>query len=68
MGEESIECFLEDHGFRIIRLLSPPLHHLFCQQDVSLSQSSCVSPVELTDGRVGGRVDEELNHTTARKP
>jgi hypothetical protein len=25
-------------------------------------------PVELTDGRVGGRVGEEPNHITARKP
>jgi hypothetical protein len=35
---------------------------------VSLSQSSCVSPVELTDGRGGEEEDEEANHTTARKP
>ncbi len=38
------------------------------QQVVSLSQSSCVSSDELTDGRGGGGVSgEEPNHTTARK-
>jgi hypothetical protein len=37
---------------RMIWLLAHP--HLSCQQDAALSQSSCVSPVELTDGR-GGR-------------
>jgi hypothetical protein len=41
---------------------SPPT--LSCQQVASLAQSSCVSPVELTDGR-GGR--EEPNRTTANK-
>jgi hypothetical protein len=41
-----------------------------CQQVVSLSQSSCVSPVELNNGgeEGKGRVDEEPNHTTAKKP
>ncbi len=38
------------------------------QQVISHSQSSCVSPVELTDGRGGGGVREELNHATTRKP
>jgi hypothetical protein len=33
----------------------------------SLSQSSCVSPFELTDGR-GEEVGEEPNHRSARKP
>jgi hypothetical protein len=32
----------------------------------SLSQSSCVSPVELIDGREGDRVGKEPNDTTAR--
>ncbi len=36
---------------------------------VSLSQSSCVSPVVLTHGKGGWeKVGEEPNHTTARKP
>ncbi len=34
----------------------------------SLSQSSCVSQVELTEGKGGGELaGEEPNHTTARK-
>jgi hypothetical protein len=42
---------------RMIELLYPPTSPLSLQQVVSLSQSSCVLPVELTDGRVenGGR-------------
>jgi hypothetical protein len=36
------------------------------QQVVSLSQSSCVSPVELTDGRGGEGVGEEPNHSKLR--
>jgi hypothetical protein len=50
----SIECFIEDQAF----LRSAPRHPpppLFHQQVVPLSQSSCVSPVEITDGREGGR-------------
>ncbi len=35
---------------RMIRLLTHPLPPLSREQVVSLSQSSCVSPVELTDG------------------
>jgi hypothetical protein len=38
---------------RIIRPLAHPLPPLSCQQVVSLSLSSCVSPVELADGRGG---------------
>jgi hypothetical protein len=38
------------------------------QQVYSFSPSSCVSPVELTDGRGGEEVEEEPNPTTARKP
>ncbi len=47
-------------------LLLQPLPSPSCQQVISLS--SCVSPVELTDGRVGKGVVEELNHTTRREP
>jgi|LakMenEpi03Aug12_release.lakeMendotaPanAssembly.Ray.scaffolds.fasta_scaffold361101_3 hypothetical protein len=44
-----------------------PLPRLVCQQVVSLSQSSCVSPVELSAGRSGEGMGEELNHTTTSK-
>jgi hypothetical protein len=37
-------------------------------QVVSLSQSSCVSTDELTDGGEGEGVGEEPNNKTARKP
>ncbi len=53
---------------RVIWLLPHPLPSLSRQQVVSLSQSSCVSPVELFDGREGGGLGEKPNHTTARKP
>ncbi len=65
---ESTEWFTEFQAF----LLSydsaprPPLYPLSRQQVVSLSQPSCVSPVEFTGG--GDGVGEEPNHTTARKP
>jgi hypothetical protein len=49
----------------MIRLLAHPLSRA---QVFSLSQSSCVSPVELTDGRGREGEGEEPNHTTARKP
>jgi hypothetical protein len=51
----------------MIRLLAHPLSR---QQVVSLAQSSCVSPVKLTDVTRGGGGEkgaEETNHTTARK-
>jgi len=51
----------------MIWLLFHP-HPLIRQQVVSLSQSSCVPSVELTDRRGGQRVEEEPNHTPARKP
>ncbi len=40
------------------------------QQVVSLSQSSRVSPIELTNGKGGGVgvLGEDPNHTTARLP
>jgi hypothetical protein len=48
---------------------SPNPLPLLDQQVVSLSQSFCVLPVELTDRGGGGRgAGEELNHTMARKP
>ncbi len=45
---------------------SPAPSPLFRQQVVSLSHSSCVSPVDITYG--GDGVGEEPNHTIARKP
>ncbi len=39
----------------MIRLLAHPPPSLSRHQVVTLSQSSCVSQVELTDGRVGGK-------------
>ncbi len=47
----------------LAHLLPPPSR----EQVVYLSQSSCVSPVELSEGE-GEGVGEEPNHTTARKP
>ncbi len=54
---ENIELFVEDQAFlrsydSALRPPTPPLSRL---QLVSLSQSSCVSPIELTDRRMGGR-------------
>ncbi len=47
----------------MIRLLTPhPSPPPVPQQLVSLSQSSCVSPVEHTAGRVGEGVGEKPNH------
>jgi len=48
--------------------LLPHLSPLSLQQVVSLSQYSCVSPVEHTGGRRGEDVGEEPNHKMARKP
>jgi hypothetical protein len=48
----------------MIWLLAHPLSR---RQVFSLSHSSCVSPVELTDGRGGKGVVEEPNQKTARK-
>jgi hypothetical protein len=48
----------------LIWLLPPPPP----QQAVSLSQSSCVSPVEHTETEGGKGLGEEPNITTARKP
>ncbi len=42
---ESIEFFIEDQDFSAPYDLAPPQPHLSQQQVVSLSQSSCTSPV-----------------------
>jgi hypothetical protein len=65
---ESIECIIEDKAFLPSYDLAPSPPPPSCQQVASLSQSSCVSPVELTDGIAGGGEEKEPNHTTARKP
>jgi hypothetical protein len=44
---------MENQAFSLSYDLAPP-PTLSCKQVVSFSQSSCVSPVELTDGRGGG--------------
>jgi hypothetical protein len=66
---ESIERFIEDQAScgRMIRLLAHPLPPSTVSKFFSLFQSSCVSPIELTDGRRWG-VGEEPNNTTSRKP
>jgi hypothetical protein len=53
-------------GFLAVVCLAPSPS---CQQVISLSQSSCVSPVVLTDGtsRMRG-VGEEPKYTTAKQP
>ncbi len=53
---ESIERFIEDQPLSLSYDLAPPhpLSPLSRQQVLSLCQSSCVSPVELTNRRVGG--------------
>jgi hypothetical protein len=38
------------------------------QRVASLSQSSCMPSIELTDGRGGEGMGEEPNHTTSKKP
>ncbi len=63
---ESIEWFIEDQAFSPSYDLAPP--PLSRQKVVSLAQSSCVSPVEMNDGRREEGVGEEPNHTTVRKP
>jgi hypothetical protein len=52
---------------RMIRLLAHPLP-LARQQVVSLSQSFCMSPVELSGGRDGEGVGEEPIYNAVRKP
>jgi hypothetical protein len=51
---ESTECCIEEQAFLSSSDLAPPSSpppSPPCQQSVSISQSLCVSPVELTDGR-----------------
>jgi hypothetical protein len=60
LSPESIEWFIEDQAFlRSYDSAPRPPHYLLSpvsrQQVASLSQSSCVSPVELTDGKGGER-------------
>ncbi len=57
--------FLANIGFGSSPIPLPPFTR---QQVVSHSQSSCVSPDELTDVGGGGGGGEESNHTAARKP
>ncbi len=53
-------------GIFVGRLIWLLPHQLSRQKAVSLSQSSCVSPIELTEGRVKGQwVEEEPSHTKA---
>ncbi len=52
---ECIELYVEDQASSPSSDLAPP-SPLARVQVVSLSQSSCVPPVELTDGREEGRV------------
>ncbi len=61
MYAESTECFVEDQAFPPSYDLAPPptLSPLSGHQVVSLSQSFCVSPFELTDGRGGEGVQGE---------
>jgi hypothetical protein len=56
-------------GFLAVDHLAPP-HRLTLsrEQVISISQSSCVSLVELLTGEEGEVVGKEPNHTTARKP
>ncbi len=56
----SIELFMEDQAFFPLRCRMaprPPLSPFRRQQVVSFSQTSCVTPVELTDEREGGGGD-----------
>ncbi len=60
--------FIEDQASLPSHESAPhsPSSPLFHQQVVSLCQSSCVSPTELTDGRKGREgVGKEPNHTIA---
>ncbi len=55
----------------------PPRHPLSHQQLFSISQSSCVSPVQLTEGRAGGwgaesydrkKAEHSINHSVLSAP
>jgi hypothetical protein len=60
---ESIEWFIEDRAFTLSYDLTPSSPSQY--QVVSLSQSSALSPVEITNVWWGGG---EPNHTMTRKP
>ena len=67
MYTESTERFIEDQAFlwSYDSAPRPPLP----PSVPSLSESSCVSPGELADGRcVGGGVGGGASYSTARKP
>jgi hypothetical protein len=67
-GTKNTEMLYRDQFFCSRICSSPtPSPPLSSQEVVSLSQSSCVSPIELTDGRRGGGGSKEPNHTAARK-
>jgi hypothetical protein len=65
---ESIKRFIEDQAFSLSLVWlfrhTPPY---FRQKVVSLSQSSCVSPVELTDG-IGGEGEVGAKSDNGKKP
>ncbi len=64
LNPENTEWFIEDQALSMSYNLAPrpPSAPLSREQVVSLSQSFCVPPIELTDGGRG----EEPNHATAR--
>jgi hypothetical protein len=64
---ESMELFIENHSFSTSFGSTPVLSPLLQSAIVSLAQISCVSQVGLTVEE-RARVEEEPNHTTARKP
>ncbi len=66
---ESIEWFIEDQTFLRPWDLAPrPTHSpLSYQQVFSLSQSSCVSPIQLADGRGGAGGDGGANSYAGEK-
>jgi hypothetical protein len=57
---ESIGCFIEDQAFSPPYDLAPPQPPFSRQQVVSLTQSSCVSLVQLTDRRGCGGVRSQI--------
>jgi hypothetical protein len=64
MEAESIECFIEDQAFPPSYNFAPSPPPPLSSQIDSLSQSSCVSSVDLTDGDGGGGGrGGETNHT-----
>ncbi len=72
LSPESIAWSIEDQAFLQLYGAAPrrPAYPLLSRQQLaSLSESSCVSPVKLTDGRgMGEEGVFEVLHTTTRKP